>query len=124
VSPDEHHREYLTDHLYPGESVAPHPNDSLVDYPEDHDWTPHRGPHGHFHPPPEASATDATANASTAPAEDSTSASVSATSAPANAPPALLDDSNDNPNSHDTVMIDSGAAATNATSAAPQSAVT
>jgi len=124
ASPDDHHQEFSANHLYPSESVAPPPNNSLADYLEDHDWTPNRGPCGCFFPSPETSTTDAITNTPLAPAEDMTPASMSTTSAPANAPPALSDDSNDNPDSHDTVMIDSGAAATNATSTAPQSTVT
>src|SRR5258706_12553429 len=61
ASPDDHHREFSADHLYPSESVAPPPNDSLADYPEDHAWTPNRGPRGPSFRSPETSATDAIA---------------------------------------------------------------
>jgi len=46
--------------------MAPDSNDSLPDFPEDHDWNPSRGPRGHLIRPIHLSAIVATTNAQSA----------------------------------------------------------
>ena len=63
----DHYSVFSPTQLYPNEAVTPTKDDSLPDFPADHDWMPNRGPKGRLTYLSSSSVTGATATASPAP---------------------------------------------------------
>ena len=89
----------------PHESVAPTADESIRDFVEDCDWTPKRGPQGHFSHPSYVPTSSATASASSASMESTASPLVPSTS-------------------EDTKMTDSGVTTASASLVTSQAATT